>query len=89
MSCHADTIRDDDDPWELLTIQTHALEAEEDKNDALLAENQRLREKGQAVADAFAAWSEDWNDGSYAYYKSDDLMVACVKLREALAGDTE
>ncbi len=54
-----------------------------------LAENQRLREKGQAVADAFAAWSEDWNDGSYAYYKSDDLMVACVKLREVLAGDTE
>jgi hypothetical protein len=61
--------------------------------DALVAENQRLRDAGQTVATAFTAWAEDWNDGTYAYYKSDDLMVACVALRAALDGtpseDTE
>jgi deoxyribodipyrimidine photolyase len=54
--------------------------------DALVAENQQLRDALEAVASAFTAWSEDWNDGTYAYYKSDDLMVACVAARAALAG---
>jgi hypothetical protein len=63
------------------------------ERDALVAENQRLRDALEAVASAFTAWSEDWNDGTYAYYKSDDLMVACIAARTALRGtpseDTE
>ena len=50
----------------------------------LKLENQGLRNALEAVVTAYTAWAEDHNDGTYAYYKSDDLMVACVAAREAL-----
>jgi hypothetical protein len=90
---HADIIRRwiyGEPPCAPLTLQEEDVEA---ALDALVAENQQLRDALGAVSTAFTAWSEDWNDGTYAYYKSDDLMVACVAARAALAGtpseDTE
>jgi hypothetical protein len=83
VSGHADTIRET-----LLqpVIGPNGRELAMRSLDALVAENQRLRDALEAVASAFTAWSEDWNDGTYAYYKSDDLMVACVAARAALDG---
>jgi hypothetical protein len=84
MSGHADTIR------RVIAYMSVGTPSErirwEVALDALVAENQRLRGALEAVASAFTAWSEDWNDGTYAYYKSDDLMVACVAARAYLAG---
>jgi hypothetical protein len=76
MSGHADTIRQ----------QAALIRLQAEEIDVFDAENQQLRDALEAVSTAFTAGSEDWNDGTYAYYKSDDLMVACVAARAALDG---
>jgi hypothetical protein len=91
MSAHADTIRHFLEvrrkvEWPNGAAKDSPEEVALAALDALVAEHQRLRDALEAVATAFTAWSEDWNDGTYAYYKSDDLMVACVAARAALAG---
>jgi hypothetical protein len=83
MSGHADTIRRVLN-WPMAYYNETESAAAWDALDVLVAENQQLRGALEAVASAFTAWSEDWNDGTYAYYKSDDLMVACVAARAAL-----
>lgn len=50
------------------------------------AEVERLRGQlaaARAVVRAFTAEAEDWNDGEYALWKKDDLIMALVRLRAA------
>lgn len=52
-----------------------------------------LEDAARDVVNAFTRWSEDASDGTYAtyraddrltYWKDDDLMAACIKLRQVL-----
>jgi hypothetical protein len=56
---------------------------------AAIRERDEARKVLEEVATAFTAWSEDWNDGTYAYWKSDDLMVACAHAQSVLASLAE
>ncbi len=66
------------EPWAVRALLS-ALEAAEAQRDTL------AKALGEVVYQ-FNMWSEDANDGTYAYYKSDGLMAACVAARAALAG---
>jgi hypothetical protein len=44
-----------------------------------------LLEAARAVVRAYTAEAEDWNDGEYALWQKDDLIVALVRLRQVLA----
>jgi len=45
---------------------------------------QQLHAAAERVVVDFTAWAEDHNDGTYAYWKSDDLMHSIVNLRTLL-----
>lgn len=81
LTAEVDLSGGDDDPWELLTIQTHALEAEEDKNDALLAEKQRLADR--AVC---SGCGSDVDEGGICHYegRDDGQMIPASDLPGAL-----
>lgn len=57
-------------------------------HDLLVARRERdeAQERLRDVVSQFNMWSEDANDGEFAYWRSDGLMVACVKARSYLAG---
>lgn len=57
-----------------------------EKSRVALQEAERaLREAAQRVADAFTAEAEDHNDGEFSLWGKDDLVMAIVNLRAALA----
>ena len=75
------------DEWrEAWVYSTRRWREAEAERDALASVVETQREALERVVREFDMWSEDANDGTYAYYRSDGLMTACVNARAAIAG---